>query len=314
MNPKERNGALGSETTMIGFIVNPVSGNGKGRKVWDRLEPALKGLGAHYRVRKTSEQGEAQKLAKELIQKEGVKKIIAVGGDGTVHEVINGIQESGQACIFGLVPAGSGNDYARGHGLSEDPLRALQQILSDQDSRWIDLLRINERIAVNSVGVGFDAWVAKTTNESAYKRWLNKCGLGGIAYVLSVIRLLFSYQPGDVTLTVDGQVIHIANAWFIAIANIPNYGGGMLICPGALPDSGEAKVCVVHNISRLGLLLAFPKIFSGAHGDHPGVQFFTGRHIHVDADRPLFVHADGEVIGVTPAHVEILPVKQAIFG
>ncbi|MFP3391519.1 diacylglycerol/lipid kinase family protein [Brevibacillus sp. SIMBA_040] len=96
---------------MLGFIVNPVSGNGKGKKVWEQLEQALQGKRAHFLMRQTYRRGQAQKLAIELIQKEGVKKLIAVGGDGTVHEVINGIQKSGQKCVFGHVAAGSGNDY-----------------------------------------------------------------------------------------------------------------------------------------------------------------------------------------------------------
>lgn len=92
---------------MLGFIVNPVSGNGKGKTVWEHLERALRGQGAHFIMRQTSGEGEAQKLAIELIQKEGVKKLIAVGGDGTVHEVINGIQKSGQNCVFGHVAVNS---------------------------------------------------------------------------------------------------------------------------------------------------------------------------------------------------------------
>ena len=299
---------------MLGFIVNPVSGNGKGKTVWEHLERALRGQGAHFIMRQTSGEGEAQKLAIELIQKEGVKKLIAVGGDGTVHEVINGIQKSGQKCIFGHVAAGSGNDYARGHGVPKDPLEALERVMTDRDERWIDLLKINGRVAVNSIGAGFDALVAKTTNESRYKNWLNRYRIGKVAYLLSVIRILFVYQPCHVMLTVDEREFSIKNAWLIALANIPNYGGGMLICPSASPDDGEMKICVVHGVSRLQLLLAVPKIFSGTHATHPGVQFYSGHHVYIKAERPLFVHADGELAGETPVGVEVLAAKQAICG
>ena len=145
---------------MLGFIVNPVSGNGKGKTVWEHLERALRGQGAHFIMRQTSGEGEAQKLAIELIQKEGVKKLIAVGGDGTVHEVINGIQKSGQKCIFGHVAAGSGNDYARGHGVPADPLKALEKVMSNRGEQWIDLLKINGRVAINLIGVAIAARVS----------------------------------------------------------------------------------------------------------------------------------------------------------
>ncbi|GED67075.1 transcriptional regulator [Brevibacillus reuszeri] len=297
---------------MMGFIVNPVSGNGKGKKVWELLEPTLRGQGARFLMRQTSRQGEAQKLAIELIQKEGVKKLIAVGGDGTVHEVINGIQQSGQTCVFGHVAAGSGNDYARGHGVPFDPLEALEGILSDQDERLIDLLYINGRVAVNSIGTGLDALVAKKTNEARYKGWLNRYRLGRVAYIISVIRVLCSYCPCHVTLTVDNQKYSIPNAWLIALANIPNYGGGMLICPDAAPDDGEMKICVIHSLSRLQFLLAFPKIFRGTHVSHSGVLFYSGRQVQIQAEKSLFVHADGELVGKTPVNIELLAARQAI--
>jgi len=145
---------------MLGFIVIPVSGNGKGKKVWEQLERALRGQRAHFLMRQTYRRGEAQKLAIELIQKEGVKKLIAVGGDGTVHEGINGIQKLGQKCVFGHVAAGSGNDYARGHGVPADPLKALEKVMSNRGEQWIDLLKINGRVAINLIGVAIAARVS----------------------------------------------------------------------------------------------------------------------------------------------------------
>ncbi|MDR7318677.1 diacylglycerol kinase family lipid kinase [Brevibacillus nitrificans] len=299
---------------MIGFVVNPVAGNGKGEKVWDSLEPILRKQGVVYRVRKTSSEGEAKTLAIELIEKEEVKKIVAVGGDGTVSEVVNGIYETGKMCTCGHVPAGSGNDFAQGHGLPKDPAQAIERILSKTREKSIDLLKINGRVAVNSVGAGFDGQVAKTTNEAGYKKWLNRLRLGKLAYIWSVIRVLCTYCPCDVTLNIDGQVHQMKRIWLIAIANIPNYGGGMLICPQALPDDGVAEICVVQNVTRLGLLFAFPKIFTGAHVDHPNVVFLHGRQITIESEQPLLVHADGEMVAQTPVYVEIESGRLRICG
>jgi diacylglycerol kinase (ATP) len=297
---------------MLGFIVNPVAGNGRGAAVWKRLEAELKRRGAVYRVRMTSKEGEAKKLAAELLQKEEVTHIVAVGGDGTVNEVINGICESGISCPFGHVPAGSGNDFARGHNLPSDPLQALERILAAGKQKRIDLLRFNGRLAVNAVGAGFDGQVAKTTNEAGYKRWLNRVKLGMLSYVISMLRVLFSYQPCRVVLTVDGKQEQLENVWLIAVANIPNYGGGMVICPGAVPDDGLAEVCVVSSVSRLNLLRAFPLIYRGAHVRHPAVRFFRGHYIRIQAEKALVVHADGEVAAVTPVTVEVAKQRQVV--
>ncbi|MFD2368929.1 diacylglycerol/lipid kinase family protein [Brevibacillus sp. GCM10020057] len=299
---------------MLGFVVNPAAGNGKGKKVWNKLERILRQQGAVFQVRETSGEGEAQMLAIELIEKEGVNKIVAVGGDGTVSEVVNGIQQTEKACMLGYVAAGSGNDFAKGHGWPLDPVRALERIVSSDREIAIDLLKINERVAVNSVGAGFDGQVAKTTNESGYKKWLNLLKIGKAAYIWSVIRILCTYRPCSITLTIDGHEHRVEHTWLVAIANIPNYGGGMLICPDAMADDGYAEVCVVRDVGRWGLLRAFPQIFTGAHVQHPACQFFRGRQIRVEAERPLIVHADGEIVAKTPFSVEVLPGSLRMIG
>ncbi|WP_412848490.1 diacylglycerol/lipid kinase family protein [Brevibacillus sp. 179-C9.3 HS] len=291
---------------MLGVIVNPVSGNGTGLKVWRQMEPNLRRLGSPFQIRLTSGEGDAEKLSKELIQKEGVNKIIAVGGDGTVRGVINGIYESKQDCRFGLIPAGSGNDFARGHGIPMEPLQALDRILSGKEEKQIDLILLNGKVAVNSVGAGFDAQVAQVTDRAVYKAWLNRYKLGALAYILSVIRVVCTYQPCDIVLYVDGQEVHLQGVWLVVAANIPNYGGGMLICPDAVPNDGIAEICVVRGVSRLGLLAAFPKIFTGAHANHPGVLFYRGKEVTIQAEGRVPVHADGELVATTPIRVQMI--------
>ncbi|MGZ0051441.1 diacylglycerol/lipid kinase family protein [Brevibacillus gelatini] len=298
---------------MIGFVVNPVAGNGKGKRAWESIEPVVKGLGAVFSVRETSGEGEAEKLAKQLIQKEGVNKIIAVGGDGTVHGVLNGIYQSGQACKFGLVPAGSGNDFARAHGIVRDPFVAVERILSEKEERRIDLLLMNGRIAANSIGAGFDAQVAKAAESAKYKTWLNRCGLGRLAYPISVLLELRTFRPANLSLQVDGQTIDKTGVWLVTAANIANYGGGMKICPMAVADDGLADLCVISNASRAELLRAFLKVYTGTHVTHPKVSFYRGRQIKIETAVPLMVHADGEVIGETPVQVDILPGQQVIL-
>lgn len=297
---------VGERMIMLGVIINPVSGNGTGLKVWRQIEPTLRRQGTPFHVRLTSGEGDDEKLSKELIQKEGVKKIIAVGGDGTVRGVINGIYDSKQDCRFGLVPAGSGNDFARGHGIPMKPLQALERILSEKGEKRIDLILLNGKVAANSIGAGFDAQVAKVTDQAVYKAWLNQYKLGALAYIISVIRVVCTYQPRDIVLNVDGLEDRLEAVWLVVAANIPNYGGGMLICPDAIPDDGIADICVVSGMSRLGLLAAFPKIFTGAHRHHPGVRFYRGKHVTIQAAGQLPVHADGESVAPTPISAQVI--------
>lgn len=290
----------------IGFIVNPVSGNGRGAAVWSRLEAVLKKRNIDYVVEKTARMGEANRLTVGMLTRSEVKVVVAVGGDGTVNEVINGIIEANVPCQFAHIAAGSGNDFARGHGLPVDPVDALDKIISAKEGEAIDLLQVNDRIAVNAVGAGFDGQVAKTTNHASYKKLFNQLRVGVLSYIISVIRVLFFYQPCTVSLTIDGVEDEIEGVWLIAIANIPNYGGGMLICPSAVANDDVAEVCVVSKVSRWGLLRAFPLIFSGAHVNHPAVRFYRGTNIKVHAAKPLVVHADGETVAETPISVRVL--------
>ncbi len=172
---------------------------------------------------------------------------------------------------------------------------------------------MNDRVAINAVGAGFDGQVAKVTNEASYKKWFNRWKLGMVSYVVSVLRVLFSYKPCDATITVDGKTERLSQVWLIAVANIPNYGGGMLICPKAVFDDGIAEVCVVSGVSRWSLLRAFPLIFSGAHVKHPAVRFFSGERISIQSERPLVVHADGEVVAETPITVTVLKRHQKVI-
>jgi len=297
---------------MIGFVVNPVSGNGRGAKVWRELENVLQERGISYQVKLTMESGEAKQLASQLVIA-GARLVVAVGGDGTVNEVINGLYEADGHCLFGHIATGSGNDFARAYGISRNPREALETILAGRQVMAIDLLRINDRVAANAVGAGFDGQVAKTTNEAAYKKLCNRLKLGFLAYIVSVLRVLLSYRPSRVTIRVDGREETIDQVWLIAVSNIPNYGGGMLINPHALADDGIAEVCVVSNVGRWELLRAFPLIFSGAHVNHPAVRFLRGRRIEISSQHPLIVHADGEVVATTPLVIEVVPHRQQVL-
>ncbi|GAA3406476.1 diacylglycerol kinase family protein [Paenibacillus hodogayensis] len=289
---------------MIGFVVNRLSGNGRGGRIWQQVEQALKARGVNYGCRFTERQGHARELAAQWAEHRDMVAVVAVGGDGTVHEAANGL--AGTAVPLGLVPAGSGNDFARSLGIPSRWEAALERVLALR-SEAIDVGEINGELFVISAGIGFDGDVAKWTNRSWYKRWLNRLGIGNLSYAVTVLRLLVSYRPCDVELEIDGTLVTGRNVWLLAVANMPYYGGGMIICPDARQDDGILHLCLVENIGRLDFLRFFPRVFRGTHVKLPTVRMLAGSRISVRATMPMTIHADGEYGGETPAAIGIRP-------
>jgi len=290
---------------MIGFIVNPVSGNGRGRSVWNLLQKTLDGRGVAYDVRFTAGPLDAWACAREWAQDGRFSAIVAVGGDGTLHETANGLHEAGCRTPLGYIPSGSGNDFARGMGLPADPLAALDVALARRRIRHIDLIRAGGRISLGAAGAGLDAAVALATNASGAKRWLNRFRLGKLAYVLTMIRELVRYLPVRAAVTVDGQTHEFEGAWLITVANIPYFGGGMKICPDADPCDGLAEICVVSRLAKPAFVAVFPRVYKGTHVTHPAVRFLKGKRIRIEAEAPLHVHMEGEPAGFTPLELEL---------
>jgi len=298
---------------MIGFVVNPVSGNGRGMKNWRIVETALKEKDIPYKVKFTKAALEAEQFAIDFAGNPAVTSIAAVGGDGTVHEAANGLFKAGGSKPLGYIPAGSGNDFARGFGLPTGTEDALQVILGPHHLRAADVIHSEGKIAICSTGAGFDGKVARVTNTAVYKNWLNKLKLGKLAYVISLVRVLVSYRPCEAKITVDGVDHGFNRVWLITFANIPYFGGGMKICPDADPGDGTASICVVSGIGKLELLAVFPRVYKGTHISHPAVHFLQGRRITLHSVEPLDIHMDGEAAGTTPVHLEVMPAAISVI-
>ncbi|WP_349410831.1 diacylglycerol kinase family protein [Pseudalkalibacillus sp. SCS-8] len=299
------------------IIINPKSGNGRGEKIWKKVKADLQKRNVPFRSFFTQKQGHAKELAQQMVHMhhENTRGIIAVGGDGTIHEVVNGMRNYMHIPI-GFISAGSGNDFARGFKLPKSPGEALNHILGFKMSRSKQydlgelrpgLRRHKSNYFANSVGIGFDGEVAKRTNEANYKDLLNKFGLGSLSYIFTLLKLSMTYEPYALKLKVDGKEYAFEDVWLVATANIKYYGGGMMICPDARPDDGQLDVCVVHNLSRVKLFFLFGTVFFGLHTKMKEVTMLRGKEITVESDVPVTMHADGEVAGTTPVSLHVLP-------
>ncbi len=285
---------------MYSFIVNPHARSGLGSVIWNQLDTILKEKNVAYEVYFTNYQKHATEIARQITSDGKEHTLIALGGDGTVNEVVNGISDY-QKAILGYIPIGSSNDFARGLKIPKDPFKALELILEQPHLHPMDIgeLRYKNRLRhfAVSCGLGFDADICHEAVVSRLKYILNKLKLGKLTYVGIALHRLILTKPCELTLTLDGTVKKtFPNTYFVAFMNNQYEGGGARFCPKAKNDDGKLGVIVASNISKLKVLFVIPFAFLGLHTVFKGVDIFSCEHVEVSAERPLPLHTDGEPI------------------
>ncbi|WP_246027561.1 diacylglycerol/lipid kinase family protein [Lysinibacillus antri] len=253
----------------------------------------------------TQYSGHATEIAQTVSQHSRLKNedllIIAIGGDGTIHEVINGV--IGFSNVFvGSVSAGSGNDFSRGFATFHDVNQIEQFVLnSNRTIQQVDsgVMVLNETIQksfMNNSGIGFDAFVAYQANLSNFKRRMNKIGLGKLSYVYYVVYSLVNFKLFDLKVSVDGTIKRYENVWFATISNQPYFGGGMKISPNSITNDGLLEMTIVSNLSKVKFLLLFLSVFFGAHTRLKEVHQINGEKFILHAQGETMCHTDGETI------------------
>lgn len=296
----------------IYFIINPNARNGQCLNIWGKVEVQLQAEQIPYLAFFTEYPGHAETLAGEIASKNGDEKlVIAVGGDGTIHEVMNGIIKH-KNITLGFIPGGSGNDFSRGFQIPADPLDALKVLLRLRkgeptliDAGKMTMQDQSEHYFINNMGAGFDALIAYKVNHSRMKALLNKLSLGRLVYVYFLLKELFTFKTSTIDLSIDGEKHTFKETWFVTVSNQQYYGGGMKIAPAAEPDDGLLDLTVVHELSRLKLLLVFISVFWGKHIHFKEVKTYRGREVQIQSTNSLFVHCDGEHLGYTPLKIDI---------
>jgi YegS/Rv2252/BmrU family lipid kinase len=284
----------------IKVILNPVAGRGYGTKVETEIRHLLEVEGLDFDLVRTARPWHAAELAEEAAHG-GFETVVAAGGDGTSNEVVNGLiaaQDNGATATMGVIPIGSGSDFANTVGVPLDLQAACQRLVHGQ-VRVVDVGRVTlpgqaSRYFDNTVNIGFGGVVTREARK--VKR------LRGIAlYLPVVLKTVFLYYKAPmVTITYDGQELTLP-AVMISVANGSREGGGFYVAPQAQPDDGLLDLCIVREISQLDMLRLIPHFMNGTHTDREPVTMLRARQVSVSSPDDLIAHMDGEML-CTEAH------------
>jgi YegS/Rv2252/BmrU family lipid kinase len=254
----------------------------------------------------SEEPGHLTALAREAATR-GAKRFVVVGGDGSVHEVVNGIAGSDDLELA-VIPRGTGWDFARSLGLPRD-LDEAARVALDGAVRDIDLGRATFRTWAGEEGHAYFANVGSAGISGAIARRANDTSkaLGGkVSYYWATLAVYFGWQTDALRVSVDGDEregrmidVIVANGRYIA--------GGMMLCPEAVPDDGVFDVLLIGDVTTRDLLFVLPKTYRGKHLPHPRLELLRGRTVTIDADEPLPLELDGEQPGTTPLRLELVP-------
>ena len=297
------------------LIVNPLAGKGSALKAIPEIESLLNGLGLDYDIILTEHPGHAIQLAKDA-GSNGYQTVVAVGGDGTANEVINGLMQDVEAgnlsANLAVLPVGRGNDFAFGMGVPQD-LEEACKALAEAKTRKIDIGLVkggdypDGRYFGNGVGIGFDTIVgfeaAKLPNF-----------ISGIpAYLIAAVKTIFLYFRAPLLrVELDNEAIE-QTCLLVSLMNGRRMGGSFMFAPESEQDDGLLNLCIVEGISRGEVLKVFPKVMSGTQGEHPAVKMPLSQKVKITAlSGSLPVHADGETICEAGSALEVSILKQQL--
>ncbi|GKT02884.1 diacylglycerol/lipid kinase family protein [Furfurilactobacillus entadae] len=291
------------------IILNRHAGQGHAADVWTTIAAELARQSVDYTLAETEYAGHATLLAEQFAkhhQESTVTEVVlVVGGDGTLNQVLNGLQDAHSAhqLPIAYIPAGSGNDFARGAHISQEPLTALNQVLAASAPQSLDIGRYEETIKkerryfVNNVGIGFDAAIVSAANHSTDKKTLNRMNMGNLAYLRQIFHVLGQQDSFPVTVHIGTRREIFPNGFLVTTSNHPYFGGGVPILPNATVKDGQLSLIVVEKLSWPRFAFLFSLIPTGRHLRFKAVHQYKAREIHLTVSALEFGQVDGEEMG-----------------
>ncbi len=290
------------------LIVNPTAGGGQGAAIAHQASLELQRLGLQHEVLYSSSPTDPGVLAHQAVV-DGCALVVGVGGDGLLHAVANSLV--GTHTTLGIIPAGRGNDIARGLGI---PLRLTEacELIAQygayaaQPAPRIDVGQADERYFLSIALVGLAAEINRRANLLGRLRF-------NAVYSLLTVLSVFLSSPQTFTITCDGHEQR-CYSWLIAVGNLGSSGRGMQLVPAARVDDGILDACMAHGMGKWELLLrAFPRVFNGSHVYLTGIESLRGREINIRSEIPGDVYADGERLGSLPVTLRAIPQALAVI-
>ena len=294
-------------------IVNPAAGAHSTYRKWPSISQLLKHIGLSFDYKYTECAGHAIEMARAAASN-GYRYLVAVGGDGTIHEVANGIMLSANSgtTALGIVSTGTGSDFNRSLGIPRQYAGACSSLVSSR-RMLVDIGVVEYRVKgqphqryfVNAGGAGFDATVVEATEK------MPKYFGGTAPYLFGLFRSFLGYRNTPVSLNIGGRS-YSARILNVVVANGGYLGGGMHIAPEARLDDSLLDVLVIGDIGKFELLKALPTVYKGTHVNHPKVRMEKAKQVTIESPERILVHADGELLGEGPASFRLVPAALTI--
>lgn len=295
-------------------IVNPNAGKRRGERDWTEISGLMTEAGIEFIPEFTKHRDHAISLTQDYIR-QGFRKIIVVGGDGTLNEVVNGIfiQEEVKTTdiMVGMIMVGNGNDWGRMYNLKTKYRKAVKilkkQRLFIQDTGMVKYYKGEQefkRYFVNIAGMGYDALVVKMTNKTK-----EKGGGGALVYLVNLLKGLFSYHHSYLDIEIDGKSIYNGKVFSMSVGICKFNGGGMMQLPFAVPDDGLFDLTIFKDVNKMTVVRHIKKLYSGTFTNLSFVETHRGEIISIVSTNgtPSYLETDGESLGHTPFTFQILP-------
>ena len=283
-------------------ICNPTSGNGTGETVLQKVTQLLKQRSVSAAVHRTEQPLQAIELSRRAVE-DGAETVIAIGGDGTLHEAAQALADTKTA--LGIIPAGTGNDFVKTVHIPTDPEKALSLILDGKASP-VDTVMINDRLFLNECGCGFDVMVLDYAEKA--KKYVK----GILPYLHGVLQTIRHFQDIRLSISIDGGEARTSDILVLAVGNGRYIGGGIPIAPEAVPDDGLLDVLIVNGMTRPRMLSVLPGLLKGK------IQTFretVHRHatkLHIEG-KGLRINIDGEIVMMDQADIQIKPASLLVY-